>query len=231
VSRHPRDTRQSQQSKGAPRRGSHPLGEGQGEGARGGASDPRGRAAGDAAAAAATAAAAAAAAAGAPAGGSRKGVVVGIITPYREQVFRIRALARAVLGADVANAALVVSSVDGFQGQEVDHVIFCAVRSPARDGGGGGGGAPGAPGAGGIGFLSDARRLNVAITRARVSLTLVCNAKHLAAADRHWRDFIIHAGRMGRAVLVRADGAGGAPLADLCPRLAASLAALRARGA
>ena len=155
-------------------------------------------------------------------GRARKGAIVGVITPYREQVSRVRALARIVLGADVAQSSLVVSSVDGFQGQELDHIIVCAVRSAP----------PSAAESGGprsIGFLADARRLNVAITRARESLTLVCNAAHLERSDKCWRDFISHARRVGSVATVQPDGAGGPQVSALCGGLARALESVRAR--
>jgi senataxin len=159
---------------------------------------------------------------------SRKGVLVGVISPYREQVKRVRELARAFLGAEVAAAAVSVSTVDGFQGQEVDHVILCCVRSRGEGGGGGGGG---------IGFLADARRLNVAVTRARVSLSIVCNAAHLARADKHWKEFLRHVAEVGRVAVV-ADprlppapgGAGGGSVHALCPALAGTLAQVQRGG-
>ena len=154
---------------------------------------------------------------------SRKGVLVGVITPYREQVHRVRDLARAVLGAEAANASVAVSTVDGFQGQEVDHVVLCCVRSRAG-------------GEGGIGFLADARRLNVAVTRARVSLSIVCNAAHLARADRYWKEFLDHAAEVGRVAVVPdprlpAPARGAArDVTALCPALAQVLAQVQRRG-
>ena len=74
-----------------------------------------------------------------------------MLAPYRGQVALIERLLRKISHhMDVAN--VVVSSVDGYQGREADVIIFTAVRSN---------------GEGKLGFLNDARRLNVAITRAK----------------------------------------------------------------
>ena len=76
------------------------------------------------------------------------------------------------------------STVDGFQGREKDIIIMSTVRS------GGGGG---------IGFLSDARRMNVALTRGRHSMIVVCNAETLCQDD-DWRALVAHAVRKGSLV-------------------------------
>ncbi|CDI76960.1 ATP-dependent helicase, putative [Eimeria acervulina] len=79
---------------------------------------------------------------------------IGILTPYDAQKARIRFALN-----DSFDKALCyqidVDSVDGFQGKEKDLIIFSAVRSNPR---------------GEIGFLKDARRLNVMLTRARRGL-------------------------------------------------------------
>ena len=56
--------------------------------------------------------------------------------------------------------------MDAFQGREVDIVIFSTVRATARN----------TPGSSRIGFVADIRRMNVALTRARFSLWIICNA-------------------------------------------------------
>jgi ATP-dependent RNA/DNA helicase IGHMBP2 len=97
---------------------------------------------------------------------------VGVISPYSGQV----ALLRAAL-ADVVDAGLEVDTVDGFQGREKDVIVFSAVRSNADAE---------------VGFLADARRLNVAITRAKRKLVVVGDAATLAA-DETWAALYDHA--------------------------------------
>ncbi|RYY34462.1 MAG: DUF2075 domain-containing protein, partial [Sphingobacteriaceae bacterium] len=77
-------------------------------------------------------------------------VSIAVISPYREQVTLLRNL--------LAGTSVEVNTVDGFQGQERDVVYISLTRSNAE---------------GSIGFLSDYRRMNVAITRARAKLVLV----------------------------------------------------------
>lgn len=86
---------------------------------------------------------------------------IGVITPYSAQVGLLREL-RAGMAAGAAEVE--IATVDGFQGREKEAVVISAVRSNAR---------------GEVGFLSDARRMNVAVTRARRHCALVCNAETL----------------------------------------------------
>jgi superfamily I DNA and/or RNA helicase len=87
---------------------------------------------------------------------------VGIISPYRAQVQYIRHKVKAREGLKPFRNIITVNTVDGFQGQERDIIVISLVRSNDD---------------GQIGFLSDLRRMNVAITRARMKLIIVGNAR------------------------------------------------------
>jgi senataxin len=77
-----------------------------------------------------------------------------------------------------------VSSVDSFQGREANIVILSCVR---------------AAGSKGIGFLSDTRRMNVAITRARHFLFVIANTRSIVV-NPYWRDLVEQA-RITKAVI------------------------------
>lgn len=94
-----------------------------------------------------------------------------IITPYSKQVQLLRtelSNARHSSGCKISDVQ--VGTVDSFQGQEADLVIFSAVRSNLMKE---------------LGFLRDPRRLNVAITRARRGLIVVGDPSVLRTC-RHW---------------------------------------------
>ena len=89
---------------------------------------------------------------------------VGVISPYRAQVQYLRHLVKTDDQLRPLRRLITVNTVDGFQGQERDAIIISLVR--ANDDGQ-------------IGFLSDLRRMNVAITRARMKLIIIGNADTL----------------------------------------------------
>lgn len=86
---------------------------------------------------------------------------VGIISPYRAQVQYLRQLLRNEPYFKPYRHLVSVNTVDGFQGQERDVVLISLVRANDE---------------GQIGFLRDLRRMNVAITRARMKLVILGDA-------------------------------------------------------
>lgn len=96
-----------------------------------------------------------------------EGIDIGVISPYKAQVQMLRRM----FGRDAFlrpfRGNITVNTVDGFQGQERDIIVISLVRANEE---------------GNIGFLSDIRRMNVAITRARMKLFILGNA---ATLQRH----------------------------------------------
>ena len=86
---------------------------------------------------------------------------VGIISPYRAQVQYLRSQLRKKEYFKPFRQLISVNTVDGFQGQERDIIVISLVRSNDE---------------GQIGFLRDLRRMNVAITRARMKLIILGDA-------------------------------------------------------
>ncbi|MBQ9646425.1 MAG: helicase, partial [Prevotella sp.] len=89
---------------------------------------------------------------------------VGIISPYRAQVQLLRQLLRRSEFFRPFRRFITVNTVDGFQGQERDIIVVSLVRSNET---------------GEIGFLRDLRRMNVAITRARMKLIILGDPRTL----------------------------------------------------
>ena len=83
---------------------------------------------------------------------------VGIISPYRAQVQLLRKLLKQSEFFKPFRSLISINTVDGFQGQERDIIVISLVRSNDE---------------GQIGFLRDLRRMNVAITRARMKLIIL----------------------------------------------------------
>jgi len=99
---------------------------------------------------------------------------IGMISPYEEQVALMRRLC--------AHTDVEIHTVDGFQGREKEVILLSLVRSNARRE---------------IGFLSDLRRLNVAITRAKTKLIVAGNAATLQSHPtyRQWMIWIRQHGK------------------------------------
>ncbi len=85
-------------------------------------------------------------------------LTIGIISPYREQVRQLRKAKREHPELEAWKDNISIHTVDGFQGQERDIIYISLVRSNDE---------------GKIGFLSDFRRINVALTRAKKKLVIV----------------------------------------------------------
>ena len=83
---------------------------------------------------------------------------IGIISPYKGQVQLLRRMLRRDAWWKPLRHLISVNTVDGFQGQERDIILISMVRQNEQ---------------GQVGFLSDLRRMNVAITRARMKLIII----------------------------------------------------------
>ncbi|CAL0306272.1 unnamed protein product [Lupinus luteus] len=107
-------------------------------------------------------------------------VRIGVISPYRAQVYAIKNKMKLVSfsGGFEVN----VRSVDGFQGGEEDVIIISTVRCNEN---------------GSIGFLSDRRRVNVALTRARYCLWILGNGTTLVNSNSVWKNLVIDAKNRG----------------------------------
>jgi regulator of nonsense transcripts 1 len=103
---------------------------------------------------------------------------IGIVTPYASQV----SLLKTMISSDSefkklvqkSNCSIEVNSVDAYQGRERDLIIFSSVRSNRMNK---------------IGFLKDWRRMNVAITRAKLGMIVFGDLETLKSGDKHWEAF------------------------------------------
>ncbi|ELR18126.1 putative DNA helicase [Acanthamoeba castellanii str. Neff] len=99
---------------------------------------------------------------------------IGIISPYNAQVDRLRHALRerGIPGMEKREMEKIeVSTVDGFQGREKEVIIISFVRSNQK---------------GEIGFLAESRRMNVAITRAKRSVVVVCDEETINHAKNEF---------------------------------------------
>lgn len=100
---------------------------------------------------------------------------VGVITPYSQQQSELRRTFRRTLG-DNYEQEVEINTVDGFQGREKDIIILSTVRAdPTKN----------------IGFLSDVRRMNVALTRAKYACYIVGSEATLVSSPP-WKRFLDH---------------------------------------
>mmetsp|Transcript_5429 Transcript_5429/g.7904 ORF Transcript_5429/g.7904 Transcript_5429/m.7904 type:complete len:1069 (+) Transcript_5429:55-3261(+) len=102
---------------------------------------------------------------------------IGVITPYDGQKKYVSEyMRRSGSLASALYESIEVASVDAFQGREKDFILVSCVRSSESQG---------------IGFLSDPRRLNVALTRARLGLILLGNPRVLSK-NPLWAALLLH---------------------------------------
>ncbi|CAK7269654.1 ATP-dependent RNA helicase [Sporothrix epigloea] len=102
---------------------------------------------------------------------------IGVITPYEGQrSYIVTTMQNTGTFKKESYKEVEVASVDAFQGREKDFIVLSCVRSNENHG---------------IGFLSDPRRLNVALTRAKYGLVIIGNPKVLAKHDL-WYHVLVH---------------------------------------
>ncbi|CAK7264499.1 hypothetical protein SEPCBS119000_001018 [Sporothrix epigloea] len=104
--------------------------------------------------------------------GGLRATDIAVVTPYNAQLAQLADL----LQADFPGIEL--GSVDGFQGREKEAVIVSLVRSNT---------------AGDVGFLAEKRRLNVAMTRPKRSLTVIGDSETVRRGGpflKHWMEFL-----------------------------------------
>ena len=111
--------------------------------------------------------------------GKEKFPSVAVISPYREQVRLLKDLLQHNAALVQRNEHISINTIDGFQGQERDIVYISLTRSNPDNR---------------IGFLSDIRRMNVAMTRARKKLVVVGDSGTLSQFP-FYAGFIAHAER------------------------------------
>ena len=94
--------------------------------------------------------------------------LVAVITPYNGQKYYLTKLLKEAFET-TEEPGIEVNTVDGYQGREKRVIIFSAVRSNRAKK---------------VGFLSDGRRLNVALTRAKDVLLVVADVNSISAGDK-----------------------------------------------
>ncbi|EXC18947.1 hypothetical protein L484_002591 [Morus notabilis] len=97
---------------------------------------------------------------------------IGVITPYRQQVLKIKTALENLGMPDIK-----VGSVEQFQGQEKQVIIISTVRSTIKHNEFDKNHC--------LGFLTNPRRFNVAITRA-ISLLVIIGNPFIICKDKHW---------------------------------------------
>ncbi|KAL2161236.1 hypothetical protein VTH06DRAFT_8456 [Thermothelomyces fergusii] len=98
---------------------------------------------------------------------------IGIITPYKAQLLRLRQRFTEQYGEGITEE-IEFNTTDAFQGRECEIIIFSCVRASPT---------------GGIGFMTDIRRMNVGLTRAKSSLWILGDSRALAQGE-YWNKLI-----------------------------------------
>ncbi|MNR11275.1 hypothetical protein D3C85_1275680 [compost metagenome] len=106
---------------------------------------------------------------------------VAIVSPYKQQVQILNSLINENDSLTPYRNQIAVNTIDSFQGQERDVVYISLTRSNAE---------------GTIGFLSDTRRMNVAMTRARKKLVVIGDSATLSKS-KFYTDFIAYTEKLG----------------------------------
>ncbi|EEF48714.1 splicing endonuclease positive effector sen1, putative [Ricinus communis] len=124
-----------------------------------------------------------------------EGGKIGIITPYKCQLSLLRSRLSSAFGSSVI-ADMEFNTVDGFQGREVDILILSSVRAGEAYTHVNG------VNSSSIGFVADVRRMNVALTRAKLSLWIFGNARTLQA-NHNWAALIKDAKQRNLVISVK----------------------------
>lgn len=101
---------------------------------------------------------------------------IGIIAMYRSQVFLLRKYIFELPQPNYILKKVKISTVDSFQGSEMDFILISTVRSNRERN---------------IGFLKNLRRINVAISRAKEGMIIFGNS-HTLSRSKFWADLIQH---------------------------------------
>ena len=128
---------------------------------------------------------------------------IGIITPYKSQLKELRSRFAQRYGESIFNT-VEFNTTDAFQGRESEVIIFSCVRASYSKG---------------IGFLSDIRRMNVGITRAKCSLWVLGNSQSLMQGE-FWCRLIQDAKTRNRYTSGDLHGLLSKPLLALGPQTA-----------
>ena len=106
---------------------------------------------------------------------------IAVISPYKMQLHELHEALIHTPALAAHHSRISVNTIDSFQGQERDVVYISMTRSNSEQS---------------IGFLSDIRRMNVAMTRARKKLVVVGDSGTLSVHP-FYKDFISYAEKIG----------------------------------